>query len=160
MPGPYPATYNISDATATNIVDDAKFIELATAVNQERVRRGLAGQTFSFTNTVEAAELNALNASLNAAGLGSFSVGWTTGSLSPNTTITSSHINQLIDKIQAAGAVCICNCNYCTCDCNYCTCDCNYCTCNCNYCTCNCNYACTCNCNYSDETVKTNIVYM
>jgi len=48
--------------------------------------------------------------------------------------IKASEINSIIDKVQAAGAVCTCNCNYCTC--------------NCNYCTCNCNYACTCNCNY------------
>jgi hypothetical protein len=57
--------------------------------------------------------------------------------------IYAQNINDLIDKLQGAGQVCICNCNYCTC--------------NCNYCSCNCNYACTCNCNYSDIRLKTNI---
>jgi len=61
-------------------------------------------------------------------------------------TIRASHINELINGINGAKAVCTCNCNYCTC--------------NCNYCTCNCNYSCTCNCNYSDELVKTEIEYM
>jgi hypothetical protein len=61
-------------------------------------------------------------------------------------TIQATHINLLITGINAAKAVCTCNCNYCTC--------------NCNYCTCNCNYSCTCNCNYSDELIKTEIEYM
>jgi len=51
-----------------------------------------------------------------------------------NGTIYAQDINDLINKLQGAGQVCVCNCNYCTC--------------NCNYCSCNCNYACTCNCNY------------
>jgi len=68
------------------------------------------------------------------------------GNFTAGQKITSGIINALIDEINNAGAVCLCNCNYCTC--------------NCNYCTCNCNYACTCNCNYSDEQVKTEIVYM
>jgi hypothetical protein len=61
-------------------------------------------------------------------------------------TIRADHINELLNGINAARAVCTCNCNYCTC--------------NCNYCTCNCNYSCTCNCNYSDETLKVNVEYM
>jgi len=60
--------------------------------------------------------------------------GYTSGIRDLSATILASEINSIIDKVQAAGAVCTCNCNYCTC--------------NCNYCTCNCNYACTCNCNY------------
>jgi hypothetical protein len=60
--------------------------------------------------------------------------------------IYAQNINDLIDKLQGAGNICICNCNYCTC--------------NCNYCTCNCNYACTCNCNYSDERLKCEINYV
>jgi hypothetical protein len=56
------------------------------------------------------------------------------GSVSSGTKITASVINSLVNSLNAAGAVCTCNCNYCTC--------------NCNYCTCNCNYSCTCNCNY------------
>lgn len=56
------------------------------------------------------------------------------GSVSSGTAITASVINSLVNSLNAAGAVCTCNCNYCTC--------------NCNYCTCNCNYSCTCNCNY------------
>jgi hypothetical protein len=60
-----------------------------------------------------------------------------------NGIIYAQDINSLISKLQGAGQVCICNCNYCTC--------------NCNYCSCNCNYACTCNCNYSDIRLKTNI---
>jgi hypothetical protein len=59
---------------------------------------------------------------------------YTGGIRSLSSVIYASEINSIIDKVQAAGAVCTCNCNYCTC--------------NCNYCTCNCNYACTCNCNY------------
>ena len=62
------------------------------------------------------------------------------------TTIKASDINALIKKVNDAGAVCLCNCNYCTC--------------NCNYCTCNCNYACTCNCNYSDRRLKRNIKFL
>ena len=65
------------------------------------------------------------------------------GGVSANATIYAQDINDLIAKLQGAGQVCICNCNYCTC--------------NCNYCSCNCNYACTCNCNYSDIRLKTNI---
>ena len=61
-------------------------------------------------------------------------------------TMYAQNVNDMITKINAAAAVCMCNCNYCTC--------------NCNYCTCNCNYACTCHCNYSDERVKTDIEYM
>jgi len=61
-------------------------------------------------------------------------------------TVSASHINELISGINTAKAVCTCNCNYCTC--------------NCNYCTCNCNYSCTCNCNYSDEQIKSEIEYM
>jgi len=57
------------------------------------------------------------------------------GGVATNGTIYAQDINDLINKLQGAGQVCICNCNYCTC--------------NCNYCSCNCNYACTCNCNYS-----------
>jgi len=57
--------------------------------------------------------------------------------------IRAQHVNDLILKLNGAGGVCICNCNYCTC--------------NCNYCTCNCNYSCTCNCNYSDERLKDEI---
>jgi hypothetical protein len=61
-------------------------------------------------------------------------------------TIRADHINELLNGINAARAVCTCNCNYCTC--------------NCNYCTCNCNYSCTCNCNYSDEQVKSDVEYI
>jgi hypothetical protein len=61
--------------------------------------------------------------------------------------ITAQSVNDLVNEINAAGAVCTCNCNYCTC--------------NCNYCTCNCNYSCTCNCNYSsDIRLKTDIESM
>ena len=59
---------------------------------------------------------------------------YTSGIRNLSAQIKASEINSIIDKLQGAGAVCTCNCNYCTC--------------NCNYCTCNCNYACTCNCNY------------
>lgn len=61
-------------------------------------------------------------------------------------TIYASTLNQLIADINAAGQVCVCNCNYCTC--------------NCNYCVCNCNYRCTCNCNYSDIRLKENITLL
>ena len=177
MAGPYPVTYNIADVARTEIIDDVKFNEIATAVNQERARRGYGPVTFQFVNQIDSEELNALVNAISSVyeEPGSFA-GVNDGDIISNT-----HINLLIDKLQSAGSVCICNCNYCTCDCNYCTCncnycpcdcnycpcDCNYCACNCNYCpcdcnycTCNCNYACTCNCNYSDERLKTEIVYM
>jgi hypothetical protein len=64
-------------------------------------------------------------------------------SYSTGNKIYAADINNLINAINSAGAVCMCNCNYCTC--------------NCNYCTCNCNYSCTCNCNYSDQRLKENI---
>lgn len=176
MAGPYPISYNIATVAATELVTSAKFNEIATAVNQERSRRGYGATNLSVADQIDAEELNAMVSAIDSAGYTGGFTGVADGDI-----ITNTHINALITKLNNAGAVCICNCNYCTCDCNYCTCDCNYCTCNCNYCTCNCNYctcdcnyctcdcnyctcncnyACTCNCNYSDERLKTNIVYM
>ena len=176
MAGPYPVTYNIADVAASEVIGSAKFTEIANAINQERARRGAGAASLTFVDQIDSEELNAMVSALDSvANIGGFA------GVSDGDIISNSHINLLIDKLQAAGAQCICNCNYCTCDCNYCTCDCNYCTCDCNYCTCNCNYctcncnyctcdcnyctcncnyACTCNCNYSDENLKTNIVYM
>ena len=71
--------------------------------------------------------------------------GWFTG-VTIGQEVTAVNLNAMIDKIQGASAMCVCNCNYCTC--------------NCNYCTCNCNYACTCNCNYSDKRLKRNIKFL
>ena len=128
-PGSDIATYSISDVYAGLIIDNDKFNDIGVKVNQERSRRGHGARSYSFSGVVAAAHINDLKQGINDAGYTAGFAGVTAGNV-----IAATNINQMIDKIQAAGAVCICNCNYCTC--------------NCNYCTCNCNYACTCNCNY------------
>lgn len=141
-PGSDAVTYSVADVSIGNIIDNAKWSEMFTAVNSERTRRSYANISDpGFTGTIQASDLNALKDGINNAGYTSGFSG-----VSVATTITASHINQMIDKIQAAGAVCLCDCNYCTCNCNYCTCDCNY--------------SCTCNCNYSDERLKSNIKFV
>ena len=134
-------TYSISDVSVGSLVDNAKFNDIGVKVNQERGRRGHAARTYSFSGVVAAAHINALKQGIHDAG---YTAGF--AGVSAGYVIAADIINQMIDKIQAAGAVCICNCNYCTC--------------NCNYCTCNCNYACTCNCNYSDERLKRDIEFI
>jgi hypothetical protein len=146
------------------------------AVNQERVRRGVppnAVISTRFQGLVEAADLNYLKTSVEVQGVAPNPPAYTrTGTggtterptletvffvqaaafiggfqgVDPNREILAEEINAMVDKINGAGAVCVCNCNYCTC--------------NCNYCTCNCNYSCTCNCNYSDIRLKTNIEFL
>ncbi|MDA9954641.1 hypothetical protein N9D61_10125 [Planktomarina sp.] len=162
------ATYSIADVSANTLIQAAKFTDIATKVNQERVRRGSSNASFSFTGAINDSEIQALingiegpnppatsnnytenPGTVSAPGSGNntnvahaaevaipeTNAGPYTGGIRDLTNpIKASEINSIIDKLQAAGAVCTCNCNYCTC--------------NCNYCTCNCNYACTCNCNY------------
>jgi hypothetical protein len=165
-------SYSIGSVSAGSIINGAKFTEIFNAVNTERSRRGQAAIVNpGFTGSIEASDINALKSGIEvaAAALGSFydrfgiittdayaetngvttyyaTAGAYTGGfagVSAGILISSSHINDLISKLNGAASVCVCNCNYCTC--------------NCNYCTCNCNYSCTCNCNYSDKRLKTNI---
>jgi len=169
-------TYSISKVSAGQAIDDAKFVQVAAAVNSERVRRGSGTQSYTFSDAINDEELNALVQGLHTAAVpytagfqgvigtfdgspqdgvvgGSPPVGIIPPSATPGDTIgdgsfgaADEGINAMIDKVVAAGQVCLCNCNYCTC--------------NCNFCTCNCNHACTCNCNYSDERLKTDIEYL
>jgi hypothetical protein len=156
-------SYSIGTVAATVNVTAAKFNELATNVNNERIRRGHAYTTLSRSSPINSTDYNTMVSALNVAGPGadqaynsSGSLGvWTypqigapalPGGVSAGVTITATHINDLINSLYNAGIQCTCNCNYCTC--------------NCNYCTCNCNYACTCNCNYSDERLKENIEFV
>ncbi len=134
-------TYSISDQSAGQIVDNAKFNDIGVKVNLERQRRGHVTRTYSYSGIIDDAHINALKTGISDAG---YAPGFS--GVSAGNTVTATNINQMIDKVQAAGNVCVCNCNYCTC--------------NCNYCTCNCNYSCTCNCNYSDERLKNEITYM
>lgn len=134
--------YTIDDVTLANLIDDAKWTEIYNVVNSERSRRGYSAiSNPGFSGIVEASDLNALKEGIDSAGYTSGFTGVTIGAI-----VTATHINSMIDKVQASGAVCLCNCDYCTC--------------NCNYCTCNCHYSCTCNCNYSDERLKTNIKFL
>jgi hypothetical protein len=161
-------TYTIGDVSSGSLIDNAKFSDIATKVNQERVRRGGSNASFSFSGIIQDSEIQALidgiegvNPPLRGTGYttnpgtvsapgsgdntdvqhaaevaiaGTNAGAYTSGIRNLSAKIFASEINSIIDKLQGAGAVCTCNCNYCTC--------------NCNYCTCNCNYACTCNCNY------------
>ena len=140
-PGDDTVVYTIADVAVDEEINDLKFIEIGVDVNAERARRGYGAQTYTFSAAVDASELNALLNGLSSAG---FTLGF--AGVGVGTDIDTSDINLTIDQVIAAGAECVCNCNYCTC--------------NCNYCTCNCNYACTCNCNYSDERLKTDIEYL
>ncbi len=144
------AVYTIADVAVGGSIQASKFTDIGTKVNQERARRGSTTTSFSFTGAINDGEIQALidaiegpnppatsnnylDSSNNA--IAETDAGPYTGGIRDLTNpIKASEINDIIDKLQAAGQVCTCNCNYCTC--------------NCNYCTCNCNYACTCNCNY------------
>lgn len=134
-------TYSISDVSAGQVIDNAKYNDIGVKVNQERTRRGHGTRVYSFSGTIDDSHINALKSGIHDAGYTSGFAGVSAGNV-----ISSSHINQMIDKLQSAGTICVCNCNYCTC--------------NCNYCTCNCNYSCTCNCNYSDERLKVEVSYL
>lgn len=154
-----------------NTVANALFRQVEAAVNSERSRRGqgqLSVITSRFVGNIEAADLNYLKTGVEVAGatpspayytvnLGAgaqqdvyFPVApsYTGGfqGVDQNRLIYAEEINAMIDKVNGAAGVCVCNCDYCTC--------------NCNYCTCNCNYSCTCNCNYSDERLKDNIKFL
>ena len=127
------ASYSIADVGASTLITKAKWTELLTNVNKERNRRGLSSITVALDNPIASAKLNALKDGIQPF----YSAGFS--GVSANTIVLASHINSMIDKIQEAGAVCLCNCNYCTC---------------------NCNYTCTCNCNYSDIRLKENIKFL
>jgi len=168
-------TYLIGDVDTNTVIDDAKWDDILSKINQERGRRGhgtVADPGVTAGQIIDDADYNIIRDALYVDGPVPPSYeGYSDGSAVDNITmptftftragsgtsptapsasaggnITASQINTLIDALQNQGAECVCNCNYCTC--------------NCNYCTCNCNYACTCNCNYSDVTTKQNIVYM
>lgn len=144
------------------IIRASQFDAVETDINRERTRTSLSSIniTTGIGNTVDAVDLNTMITALQGVyaaprynSLGTSVVGTVgdglpslTSTISVGSLITADKVNALISNLKAAGAVCVCNCNYCSC--------------NCNYCTCNCNYACTCNCNYSDENLKTNIEYL
>ena len=155
--------YSIASVGNTDNITAAKFNEVATNINNERIRRGSSFTTLSRSTPINATDYNSMVNALNVAGPGATQAYNTSGTLNVTTypqigapslpatvsasvTITALHINNIITSLYNAGTQCTCNCNYCTC--------------NCNYCTCNCNYACTCNCNYSDERLKENIVFV
>jgi len=149
-PGGDQVVYTIADVHVGDLVEVPKLDEIRVNVDAERSRRGFGAGTYpTFVDDVDAADLTSLADGLNSAGFtGGFS------GVSPGDDVEAFDCNAMIDKLQAAGAECLCNCNYCTCNCNYCTCNCNYCTCVCAYCTCDCNHCicdcdyCTCDCNY------------
>ena len=157
-------------------VTAADWRSIEAAVNQERVRRGVPANsviTSRFQGLIEAADLNYLKTAVEVQGVAPNPAAYTfvaSGGtaerpnlgtayfpiapiyyggfqgVDPNALIYAEEINAMVDKVNGAGSVCVCNCNYCTC--------------NCNYCTCNCNYSCTCNCNYSDVRLKTSIKFL
>ena len=134
-------SYPISSFYSGDMITAARWNELLSNVNSERARRGYGGIWVGFYDPISAPQLNALRDGINSAGYtGGF------GGVNPGDVIYASHLNAMIYKIQLAGSVCFCDCNYCTCNCNYCTCDCNY--------------ACTCNCNYSDYRLKKDIKFL
>jgi hypothetical protein len=156
-------SYSVATVSAGSAISSAKFNQLISTVNQERVRRGSAATSIAISVLISAADIDQIQAALEIPGPAADQAYEPTGTLSIVTFpqisapsgfttesrgngITAANVNALITELNNAGAVCTCNCNYCTC--------------NCNYCTCNCNYSCTCNCNYSDERVKSNIEYM
>ena len=132
-------SYPINDVAIGDTITGAKWQEVFNNINAERGRRGNGAiGNPGFSGVITASDLNAL--------VGGINYYWSDGYKSVNENVTATDINNVIDKIQYAGTICVCNCNYCTC--------------NCNYCTCNCDYSCTCNCNYSDERLKTNIKFI
>lgn len=134
-----PVSYSIGDVPTGGIIYASKWTELYNNINTERARRGHGGiGNPVFSGNIEVNDFNTLTGGINYY--------WSDGYVDSSTQINAGHINYLIDKIQAAGAVCVCQCNYCTCQCDYCT--------------CNCNYGCTCYCNYSDKRLKTNIKFL
>ena len=153
----------VSQADWQNIINTAK------AENNRRSGT-VVGGTVTTTTTIKAGDWNAIVTAFNVSDSftdssynnnGTLSItttgptaapftlpagGYPLPSPPPGRSITAALANTLTTALNAAGAVCTCNCNYCTC--------------NCNYCTCNCNYACTCNCNYSDIRLKENVEFV
>jgi hypothetical protein len=174
-PGSDVRYYGALNKTSGQAVTANDWRTVEVAINQERVRRGVPANSVissRFQGLIEAADLNYLKTAVEVQGVPpnppaftrvgtggtterptiqtvffvqapAFLGGFT--GVDPNRDILAEEINAMVDKVNGAGAVCVCNCNYCTC--------------NCNYCTCNCNYSCTCNCNYSDVRLKTNIQF-
>jgi hypothetical protein len=167
-------SYGLAPVNNTNKMSGGIFYNIAQTAIAERSRRGgsaVAIPSNYYTGKLVASKIQEIKTNVEIAGPATsqaYNTNYGGGSNSGNppavTTfdqipapsgasnfvrgarITSAIVNALINEINAAGAVCTCNCNYCTC--------------NCNYCTCNCNYSCTCNCNYSDEQVKSDVEYM
>jgi hypothetical protein len=141
---------------------------IRNTANAELARRSSNGTAApAIANPISASEWNSIVAAFNVSDPHTDSAYNTSGTLTVTTwgptgapgapsgypvtggqvqRITSAYAIALCNALNAAGAVCTCNCNYCTC--------------NCNYCTCNCNYACTCNCNYSDIRLKENVEFV
>jgi len=78
-------------------------------------------------------------------------------SVSANSKIRLTDINNVLNSLITKAKQCACNCNWCNCECNYCTCNTNVCSCNsecncqCNYCSCD-NYCSDCTCeDYHDS---------
>jgi hypothetical protein len=144
------------DVAPGDIVDDRDYIEILNELNDERVRRGdgtIGIDTTDNAGKVESIDYNALANGYNSMS-GPKPPSYPSVPTKPvGELIRASDLDYLLDAIEEASRICLCDCNYCTCDCNYCTCDCNYgpaCHCDCNYgphCSCDCNYcADTCTC--------------
>lgn len=126
-------SYYLADESVGNIVNANPINSLISLVSQECTRRAASYVDLNYLNVVAGGSINlsTLNSLISA--LETRGHSGVIYAIAAGATITANNFNLLIDKVQAAGAVCLCNCNYCTCNCNYCTCDCDYCTCNCNY---------------------------
>ena len=135
-------TPNTASGSFTSPINHGEINQLITAIKVTPYSLGTPGyndrfgyQTYtSYKDASNTTQYFSQASTATVSGPSSFSTG---------NRIYAADINNLINAINSAGAVCMCNCNYCTC--------------NCNYCTCNCNYSCTCNCNYSDSRLKENI---
>ncbi len=168
-PGGDTVYYGALNKTPGQQVTAADWRLVESAVNQERVRRGVPANSVissRFQGFIEAADLNYLKTSVEVQGVApnppsyTFTASGGTAErpnlgtaffvqapiyyggfqgVDKDRPIEADEINAMVDKVNGAGGVCVCNCNYCTC---------------------NCNYSCTCNCNYSDERLKTNIEFL
>ena len=132
-------TYSIAGVAGGQSVSTAKFQELANVVNSERVRRRGSASYVDLNAMVGRIDASDLNAMVNALHTAPYPYTPGFAGVGAGGIIYASHVNDMINKVVAAGAVCLCNCNYCTC---------------------NCNWSCPCNCNYSDKRLKENIEYI
>lgn len=137
-------TYSYATRYTGGFIRNLDVQQLEGLINQERNRRGAGtiNVTSSPDDLMPASDWNILINGLNAV----YASGIATVAFTDIIDVDT--VNALGNKVKEAGNICLCNCNYCACNCNACTCNCNY------GCTCNCNYA------YSDETLKTDIVFI